>query len=541
MKASELLVRCFEAEGVTHIFGIPGEENLDFLEALSNSSISFILTRHEQGAAFMANAWGRLKGHPGVCLATLGPGATNLVTGIADALLDRSPLVAITGQADLMRLHKESHQYVDIISIFKPITKWNARVEKASIIPEVVRKSFRLSAIEKPGPTHIELPEDVAGEDVSEHPLPPSEITYPEPEYHLIHDALRAIKEAKKPLVLAGNSVLRGKASSALREFVEKTRISVTTSFMGLGAVPSDSEFFLSTYGLQPRDYISCGFDRADLIIAVGYDPVECSAKYFNPNRDKKIIHIDFTPAEVDAHYEAIELVGDIATTLRMLTERVDFQKDYIHDTKLRELIKSSFNFSLNGFPLKPLRIIQEIRNNLKRNDILISDVGAHKLWIARFYPVYEPNTAIISNGFSSMGFAIPAGIVAKMIYPERNVIAVCGDGGFLMSAEEIETAVRLNLPIVYFIFNDSGHGLIAWKQRIKFGKEFGCRFGNPDFIKFAESFGAIGYRVNAEDELSPILRDALSQKVPVIIDCPVDYSENLKLSETLSKIICPT
>ncbi|MBI5195004.1 MAG: acetolactate synthase large subunit [Nitrospirae bacterium] len=540
MNASELLVKCLEAEGVTHIFGIPGEENIDLLYALSNSSINFIPVRHEQGAAFMANAWGRLTGHPGVCLATLGPGATNLITGIADAYLDRSPVVAITGQLDLPKLHKESHQYVDIVSIFKPVTKWNARIERASVIPEIIRKAFRLSAVEKPGPTHIELPEDVAVENTSDTPIPPLKINYPEPEPSLIHNAVQAIKEATYPVILAGNSVLRGKASEILRQFVEKVRIPVAASFMGVGAIPADSEFFLSAYGLQLRDYVSCGFDRADLIIAVGYDPVECSAKYFNPNRDKKIIHIDFTPADVDAHYEAIELTGDIASTLRMLTEHADFQKDYVYDKKLKEIINFSFDFSSKGFPLKPLKIIREIRSSLGRDDILISDVGAHKIWIARFYPVYEPNTAIISNGYSSMGFALPSAITAKMLYPRKKILAVCGDGGFMMSAQEIETAVRLNLPIVCLILNDGGYGLIAWKQINKFGKEFGCRFGNPDFVKFAESFGAKGYRVKSEDELAPILKDALLQKAPAVIDCPVDYSENLKLTEALNKIICP-
>ena len=541
MKASELLVKCLEAEGVKYIFGIPGEETLDLLDALCDSAVTFIPTRHEQGAAFMANAWGRLTGSPGVCLSTLGPGATNLITGVADAFLDRSPMVAVTGQIEQLRIHKESHQYVDIVSIFKPITKWNARIEGASVIPEVVRKAFKLSSVEKPGPTHIELPEDVAVENTDERPVPPLVITYPEPEPHLIREAVRAIKEAKRPLILAGSSVIRGRASSALRKFAEKSHISVSTSFMGIGAVPADSEFFLSTYGLQPRDYISCGFDRADLVIAVGYDFAEFAPEYFNPDKDKKIIHIDFTPAEIDAHYKALELAGDIAATLTILTEHVDFQKDHIYDAKLREMIKTSLNIELKGFPLKPLKIIQEIRNNLKRDDILISDVGAHKIWIARFYPVYEPNTAIISNGYSSMGFAIPASISAKMLYPEKKVIAVCGDGGFMMSAAEFETAVRLGLPIVCLIFNDGGYGLIEWKQMKKFAREFGCRFKNPDFVKFAESFGAKGYRVEAEDELGPIIKDALSQKVPSVIDCPVDYSENLKLTETLKSIVCPT
>jgi acetolactate synthase-1/2/3 large subunit len=541
MKAVELIVKCLEVEGVRYVFGIPGEETLDFLEAIRTSSITFVPTRHEQGAAFMANAWGRLTGTPGVCLSTLGPGATNLITGIADAYLDHSPLVAITGQAPLLMIHKESHQYIDTVSTFRPITKWSIRIEKASIIPEVVRKAFRLSAIEKPGPTHLELPQDVAVENSHEKPILPSDITYPEVEPPLIKEALNALRESKTPLILAGNGVLRGKASLALRRFIEKTRIGVTTSFMGMGAVPADSEFFLSTTGLQARDYISCGFDRADLVIAVGYDPVEFSPEYWNPNKDKKIIHIDFTPAEIDAHYKAIELVGDITDTLNMLTEYVDFQKEPLYYLKLKELIKSSFNDVTHGFPLKPLRILHEIRQSLKRDDILISDVGAHKIWIARFYPAYEPNTVVISNGFSSMGFALPAAVSVKMLYPEKNVVAVIGDGGFMMSVAELETAVRLNLPIVCLIFNDGAHGLIAWKQRIKFGREFGSSFGNPDFTKLAESFGARGYRVNTEDELSIILKDALSQGVPSVIDCPVDYSENLKLTEALGRIICPT
>ncbi|MBI4686907.1 MAG: acetolactate synthase large subunit [Nitrospirae bacterium] len=540
MKAAELLIKCLEAEGVTHIFGVPGEETLDLLDAINSSGIKFILTRHEQGAAFMANAWGRLTGRPGACLATLGPGATNLATGVADALLDRSPMIAITGQTESYKFHKESHQYVDIVSVFKPITKWNTSIERASVIPEVIRKAFRVSAIEKPGPTHIEVPEDVAQEDVAGEPIQPAEISYPETERQSVHEAVRLINNARYPLILAGNSVIRGKASDALLRFAERTNIPVTTSFMGIGAIPADSKLFLSAYGLQPRDFLSCGFQRADLIIAIGYDPMECSARYFNPNRDKKIIHMDFTPPDIDAHYEALELVGDIKTTISMLTEHIDFQKDCHYDIKLKDMIISSLNISQNGFPLKPLRIINEIRNCLGRDDILISDVGAHKVWIARFYPVYEPNTAIISNGFSSMGFALPTAISAKILYPEKKILAACGDGGFMMSAQELETAVRLRLPIVCLIFNDSSEGLIAWKQRIKFGREFGCRFGNPDFVKFAEAFGAKGYRVNTEDELAPIIKDALTQKVPSVIDCPVDYSENLKLTETLNNIVCP-
>lgn len=541
MKASELFVRCLEVEGVSHIFGVPGEETLELLEALRSSSITFIPTRHEQGAAFMANAWGRFSHRPGVCLSTLGPGATNLMTGIGDAFLDFSPMVAITGQTSLSEFHKESHQYIDVLSIFRPLTKWNMRIERSHVIPEVIRKAFMIASLEKPGPTHIELPQDIAEEDTYGVAIEPSEIVYPEPDSGVITEAVRMIKEANAPLILTGNGILRGDASYALRRFVEKTNIAVTTTFMGMGAVPADSKLFLSTTGLQLRDYISCGFERADLIIAIGYDSVEYSPAHWNPEKNKKIIHIDFTHAEIDAHYNALQLIGDISNTLNALTESIDFRKDSDYFLKLRESIDFSFMQDIQGFPLKPQRIIKEIRQCLAREDILISDVGAHKIWIARFYPAYEPLTSIISNGFASMGFALPAGITAKILNPEKNIIAVMGDGGFMMSVAELETAVRYCLPVVCLIFNDGAYGLISWKQKNRFGHEFGSQFNNPDFVKLAESFGANGYRVETEDELSPILKDALLQKRPSVIDCPVDYSENLKLTETLGKIICPT
>ncbi len=512
MKAAQLFIRCLEAEDVAYIFGLPGEENLDILDALSDSAIRFITTRHEQGAAFMANAYGRFTGKPGVCLSTLGPGATNLMTGIADAFLDCSPMVAITGQAEILKYHKESHQYVDIVSAFRPITKWNVRVEKGATIPEIVRKAFRLSSIEKSGPTHIELPEDVAAEDVDGTPIMPLPIHYPQPEQMHIDEAVKAIKDAACPMVLAGNGVIRCGASQALRTFVSRLKICAATSFMGMGAVAADSEFFLSTVGLQARDYISCGFEKADLIIAVGYDPVEFSPKYWNPNKDKRIIHIGSIPAEVDAHYQAIELIGEINTTLRLLTDAIDFGKDPSFYFRLKKAMKTGLNGQISGFPLKPMRIVDELRAALGRNDILISDVGAHKIWIARFFPAYEPNTVVISNGFSAMGIALPAAITAKLLYRQKKVVAAMGDGGFLMALPELETAVRLGLPIVCLIFNDCGYGLISWRQRLIFGREFGTSFGNPDFVRLADSFGAKGYRVTSEDELGPILKDALTK-----------------------------
>ncbi len=540
MKSSELFVKCLEAEGVEYIFGLPGEENMEFLNALSPSKIKFILTHDERWAAFMANAYGRLSGRPGVCLSTLGPGATNLITGVADALLDFSPLVAITGQVGLSKVYKESHQYIDILSAFKPLTKWNARIESPGTIPEIVRKAFKKASIEKPGPTHIEFPEDIASIETEGFPLSHEPLRYPEPAEDILSLAVSMIKNATTPLVLAGNGVIRGKASKELRDFISRTKIGVTTSFMGMGALPADDPSFISTVGLQSKDYISCGFDKADLIITIGYDPVEFSPIYWNTNSHKNIIHINFTPSETDSHYSALELVGDIKTTLSLLTERIGFEKDTSYYHKLKQYADHALYFSTSGFPLKPIRVVNDIRAAIRKNDILISDVGAHKLWIARFYPAYEENTVIISNGLASMGFAIPAAISAKLLYPEKNVIAVVGDGGFLMSMCEINTAIRLGISFVCVIFNDGGYGLIEWKEKLRYKKDFFIKFHNPDFVKLAESFGAIGYRATSEEELSPILKDALNQDVPAIIDCPVDYSENLKLTEKLGRLICP-
>jgi acetolactate synthase-1/2/3 large subunit len=541
MKASELFVRCLEAEGIRHVFGIPGEETLELLEAIRSSDITFITTRHEQAAAFMANAWGRLTHRPGVCLSTLGPGATNLITGTADALLDFSPMVAITGQTELSEFHKESHQYVDILSVFRPLTKWNIRVERPDVIPEVIRKAFMIATLEKPGPTHIEVPQDVAGMQAWGEPLEYLDGACPPADGSRVRKAVEMIKEAENPLILAGNGVIRAGASHELRAFAERANIAVTTTFMGMGAIPADSRLFLSTTGLQSKDYISCGFERADLIIAIGYDFVEFSPLYWNPGGDKKVIHIGFTPPEVDARYNAFPLVGDIKETLRRLNELIDFDKEGEYFFRLRESMDSPFMQDLSGFPLKPQRIVKELREALGREDILVSDVGAHKIWLARFYPAYEPLTSIISNGFASMGFALPAALSAKMLHPERNVVAVMGDGGFMMSVAELETALRYNLPIVCLVFNDRAYGMISWKQMKRFGHEFGCSFGNPDFVRLAESFGAKGYRVEGEGELGHILTDALSQRRPSVIDCPVDYSENLRLTEILGRVICPT
>jgi acetolactate synthase-1/2/3 large subunit len=543
MKASDLIVQCLENEGVRYVFGLPGEEILDILDSLLGSPITFIPTRHEQGAAFMADAYGRLTGRAGVCLSTLGPGATNLATGVADANLDRAPLVAISGQAGRDRVHKESHQHVDIVETFRPLTKWNTHVETSAVIPEVIRKAFKLAEAEKPGACHIEVPEDVAGEMVDGTPLSTERPRRPSPDRLALQTSARLIDGASFPLIFAGNGVIRGGASRELREFARNHGIPVVHTFMAKGSMPYDDELSLLSAGLQARDYISCGFDKADLIIAVGYDPVEYAPKFWNPDRKKPIIHIDFTPAEVDSFYQpAVEGVADVREALELLNGLVKGEKDPAPFLTLRRFILEQLEEGSTDdtFPLKPQRILRDLRAQMGRDDILISDVGSHKLWIARTYPAYEPNTVLISNGFAAMGFALPAAISAKLVHPERKVVAVSGDGGFLMNCQELETAQRLGLAIVNVIFRDGGYNLIQWKQQTHLGRESGVTFGNPDFVELARAFGAKGYRVESARQLGPILAEALAHTGPSIVDVPVDYRENAKLTARLGQLVCP-
>jgi len=542
MKASDLIVQCLENEQVRYVFGLPGEEILDILDSFLDSGITFVPTRHEQGAAFMADAYGRLTGRPGVCLSTLGPGATNLATGVADANLDRAPLVAITGQAGRDRIHKESHQRVDIVEHLRPLTKWNTRVETAGVIPEVIRKAFKLAESEKPGACHIEVPEDVAGESIDGTPLSTERARRPSPDRQALETAARLIEGASFPLIFAGNGVIRGRASGELRAFARAHGIPVAHTFMAKGSMPYDDDLCLLSVGLQARDYISCGFDKADLIIAVGYDPVEYAPKYWNPDRKKPIVHIDFTPAEVDSFYQpAVEVVADVREAIELLGGLVKGQKDPAPYQTLRRYILAELQEGADddSFPLKPQRILRDLRAGMGREDILISDVGTHKLWIARTFPAYEPNTVLISNGYAAMGFALPAAIAAKLVHPERKVVAVSGDGGFLMNCQELETACRLGLGIVNVIFRDGGYNLIQWKQQTHLGRESGVKFGNPDFVALATAFGAKGYRVDSARSLGPILAQALAHPGPSIVDVPVDY-ENAKLTAGLGQLICP-
>ncbi len=533
MKASDLLVKCLENEGVEYVFGIPGEETLDLMESLRTSPIKFIITRHEQVAAFMADAYGRLTGKAGVCLATLGPGATNLLTGVADAYLDASPVVAITGQADLKRIHKESHQYINIVDMCESVTKWNGRIETAEVIPEMVRKAFKLAEMEKPGPTHLELPENIAAQRAHEMyaaMIPPIRARRSSPDRQSLRKAADLIESAKFPIILAGHGIVRKAANAQLQKFAELLCIPVVTTFMGKGAISAKSPSCIGSLGLSNDRQIEDVFSLADLIIATGYGLVEYSPKNWNPKIDKQIIHIDFTSSEVDLHYvPEVEIVSDIRESIELLEGMLSTNKKSQCAIDLHTNFREEFERigSEQNWPVRPPQVLYGIRKVLGNSDILVSDVGTCKFWAAKFYPVYENNTFILSNGFASMGFSLPTAMVAKLVYSDRKVVALTGDGGFLMNLQDLETAVRMKLNLAIVVFNDNGYNLIKWKSMKKFGTSYGVDFTNPDFIKVAEGFGAVGLRLKTAGDFEPMLRDAFTREVPVIIDVPIDYSDN--------------
>ncbi|VAW81805.1 Thiamine pyrophosphate-requiring enzymes [hydrothermal vent metagenome] len=542
MHAAELFVKCLESEGVEYIFGIPGEENLDIMDALLNSSIQFVTTRHEQGAAFMADVYGRLTGRAGVCMSTLGPGATNLVTGVADANMDHAPLVAIAGQAGTDRLHKESHQVLDLEAMFESITKYSTRILSPDIIPEIVRKAFKVAQNEKTGACFIEFPENIATMDVNSIPLLVTESYPPEPPQQQVSKAAELITQAKAPIILAGHGVVRAKAWQALADFAQDLNIPVANTFMAKGVIPFKHPMALGSAGLQSQDYVSCGFDRADLVICIGYDLVEYHPYLWHPSKDRTIIHIDRSSAEVDEAYTVtVSVKGDINHSLARIAKQAEAHQGNLL-RPLREALIEDMNQHAEDidFPVKPQKLIWELRTVLEAEDVVICDVGAHKMWMSRMFRCEKPNTCIISNGFASMGIAVPGAIAAKLVNPERTIVAVTGDAGFLMNSQEIETAIRLNTPIIILIWNDMSYGLIEWKQMNQFGRISNVKFNNPDFVKYADSFGALGFRVEKTEDLLPILRQAIASKQVCIIDCPVDYSENLKLTEKLGEMVCP-
>lgn len=543
MKAAELFVKCLENEEVEYVFGVPGEENVDIMDALIDSPIKFITTRHEQGAAFMADVYGRLTGKAGVCLSTLGPGATNLITGVADADMDRAPVVAIAGQGATTRMHKESHQILDLVNMFEPITKYATQIREPEIVAEIVRKAFKVAQTEKPGACFIDFPENIAASEVADKQ--PIEVQKPytsAPPNFKIDQAARVISEAKCPIILAGNGVIRAGASESLVTFAEVLHIPVATTFMAKGAIPFSHELSLGTVGLKAKDWVSFGFEKADVVICVGYDMVEYHPEEWNPDCCKSIVHIDVSPAEVDEHYIVeVGVLGDLGEALRAIARKAKPQKGYslrlLRDAIVREMGEYAEDQS---FPVKPQKIVWDLRQALSPEDIVISDVGAHKVWVGRMYQPDRPNTCIISNGFASMGIAVPGAIAAKLAQPNRKIVAVTGDAGFMMNSQEIETALRVGTPCVILIWNDLEYGLITWHQLRRFGRPSHVRFNNPDFVKYAESFGARGYRVESAVALLPTLQQALAHDTVAIIDCPVDYAENMKLTRKLEKLTSP-
>ncbi len=540
---ADLLVECLEEEGVEYIFGIPGEENLAVMNALNDSKIRFITTRHEQGAAFMADVYGRLTGKAGVCLSTLGPGATNLVTGVADADSDGAPLVAITGQVGTERMHITGHQFLDLTKMFEPITKRTKMVVRPDTIGEIVRLAFKYAEGEKPGATHIDLPVNVAkmAVDESERPLHKKIAPKEYAELDTVQDAAGLIFQAQNPVILAGSGVVRGHASKELTEFASKLKIPVVNTMMAKGVIPFDNPYSMWTVGIPQRDYENKILEEADLVIAVGYDIVEFAPAKWNPKGETKIVHVDMRPAHINKVYQPdVEVVGDIADSLNQIARRTGRHSEPEKALAIRARMVAEHESYAddNSFPMKPQRILNDVRKVMGREDIVISDTGAHKMWIARHYNCYEPNTCIISNGFATMGISVPGAIGAKLVHPDKKVLAISGDGGFMMNCQELETARREEIPFVTLIFNDCSYGLIKWKQMDQYGKSCYVDFTNPDFVKFAESMGAIGYRIEKAEDLIPTLEKAFEQTVPVIIDCPVDYSENTKLTAHLKQLM---
>ncbi|MFI6504812.1 acetolactate synthase large subunit [Nonomuraea typhae] len=546
MEAARLLVKALEAEGVQYVFGIPGEENIHFVDALNDSSIRYILVRHEQGAAFMAEMYGRLTGKAGVASATLGPGAINLQLGVADATTNSTPVVAITAQVGLDRIYKESHQVVDLVSLFRPITKWADLVPAAEALPEMLRKAFKTAQTERPGAVYLAIPEDVEAAEVSDEltPLRVNTVRPVDPSPGQIARAADVLAHANRPIILAGHGATRAGAGASLVRFSERLGLPVATTFNGKGVFPDDHPHALGAVGFMRHDYVNFGFDEADVLISVGYELQEFDPVKINPHGDKKIIHIHQSPAEVDDHYPVdVGIQGDVSRSLDALGAAVG-RRFTLNGTgeKIRTLIQEELEQARteDAFPMSPRRVVADVRAAMGRKDIVLADTGAVKMWMARMYPTYEPNTMIVSNGLSSMGFSVPGALAAKLAFPERKVLAATGDGAFLMNSQEIETAVREHIPMVVLVWVDDAYGLIGWKMDLELGRNSNIAFGNPDFVKYAESFGARGYRITSAAELQPTLRKALDDDAVSVIAVPVDYAANLELTDKLGELTGP-
>jgi acetolactate synthase-1/2/3 large subunit len=542
-KAAQLMVKCLENEGVSVVFGVPGEENIRFVQALASSSIRYVLTRHEQAASFMAEMYGRVTGRAAVVSATLGPGAINMQLGVADATTNSTPMVAISAQVGQDREYKESHQYVDLVSMFAPITRWAAGVPTPHAIPEMVRKAFKVAETERPAAVYLAVPEHIDADetDYDLTPLPRNVVRPDAPAPRQVERAAEILRRAKRPVVLAGHGAARADATKALVRFSEEFGIQVANTFHGKGVMPDDHPNSIGTLGFLRHDYVNFGFDNADAVIAVGYELQEFDPVRINPQADKKIIHIHRFPAEVDAHYSVdVGIIGDISDSLNALTDALAGHGfEHAAEVPGSGLLADEFARGQQDsrFPLAPARVVADTREALGRGDVVLVDTGATKMWMARLYPTYEKNTCLISNGLSTMGFALPGALGVKLARPESKVLAVAGDGAFLMNSQEIETAVRERIPLVVLIWEDGGYGLIEWKMDLELGEHYYVKFGNPDIVKYAESFGAKGYQINSADELLPTLRAALDDDGVSLICCPVDYSENLRLTDRLGEL----
>jgi len=541
--AAQLMVKCLENEGVSVVFGLPGEENIRFIQALAASPIRYVLTRHEQGAAFMAEMYGRVTGRAAVVSATLGPGAINMQLGVADATTNSTPLVAISAQVGQDREYKESHQYVDLVSMFAPITRWADGVPTSRAIPEMIRKAFKVAETERPAAVYLAVPEHIDADDTDYDltPLPRNVVRAEAPSPGQVQRAVEVLRNAKRPVVLAGHGAARGDATTALIRFSDELGVQVANTFHGKGVMPDDHPNSIGTLGFMRRDYVNFGFETADVVIAVGYELQEFDPVRINPDGDKKIIHIHRFPAEVDMHYPvSVGIIGDISESLNALTDALGGHRfDNDGAAPACGLLADEFSRGQGDsrFPLAPQRVVADTRAALGRSDVVLVDTGATKMWMARLYPTYERNTCLISNGLSTMAFALPGALGVKLAMPEVKVLAVVGDGAFLMNSQEIETAVREQIPLVVLIWEDGGYGLIEWKMDLELGEHHYIKFTNPDVVTYAESFGAKGYRITAADQLLPTLKAALDDDGVSLIACPVDYSENLRLTDTLGQL----
>lgn len=545
MNAANLLVRCLEAEGVTHVFGIPGEENLVFLEALRASSITLVLTRHEQAAGFMAATYGRLTGRPGVCLSTLGPGATNLVTAVAYARLGGMPVMVVTGQKPIKRNKQGQFQILDVVRMMEPLTKWSRQAHSGEAIPSLVREAFRLAMAEKPGPVHLELPEDIAAEEVCGEPHMAAHTQPPLARQAIVEEAAHHIRAARRPLVLMAAGAGRPGVSAALRHFLDVTGMYFFCTQMGKGAVDQRHRLSLGTAALSDHDYLHCAIARADCIINVGHDVVEKPPFFMRHGDERTVIHVHAFPAQVDdVYFPQVEVAGDMADSLRRLADALGPlpHMDNGYFTRIKSYIDAHvYGAGLaETFPLTPQRVALEVREAMPEDGVLTLDNGMFKLWFARNYRAYAPHTLLLDNALATMGAGLPSALSVALLRPARPVATLCGDGGFMMSAQELETAVRLKLNLTVIVLRDDGYGMIKWKQAGMGLPVYGLDFGNPDFVRFAESFGATGHRVAAPGQLRDMLAACLGAPGVHLIEAPVDYSENEKvLLEELREKTC--